>query len=144
MLAIVKYHDANANRVRESTEALLAGFTFVIRDESGAMVRTATTDDTGMAVVTNLPLGVYTIVEQARTGWYNTDPGGAATRSAMLTENALGATVIFGNTTVMLPSTAKLPSTSTDNGTTGTLLAVILGLAILTAIGFGAFRFRMR
>ena len=130
--------------MRESTEALLAGFTFVIRDASGAMVRMATTDDSGMAVVTNLPLGVYTIVEQARTGWYNTDPGGAATQSAMLTESALGVTVIFGNTTVMLPSTARLPSTSTEDGTMGAVIAVILGLAIVTAIGFGTLRLRTR
>ena len=65
-------------------------------------------------------------------------------RPAMLSEDALGATVIFGNATVKLPSTARLPSTSTDNGTTGTLLAVILGLAVLTGIGFGVFRYRMR
>jgi uncharacterized surface anchored protein len=144
VLTIVKYHDANANGARELTEPVLSGFSFLVRDATGATVRTATTDDSGMAVVTNLPLGAYTIVEQARAGWYNTDPGGAAAQPAILSENALGATVIFGNATVKLPSTARLPSTSTDNGTTGTPLAVIAGLAILTATGFGAFRLRMR
>jgi len=137
-LTIVKYGDANMSGARDSDEIGLADFTFLIRDESGALVSTATTDSSGAAVVTNLPLGAYTIVEQARLGWFNTEPGGAATRSAVFTAEVTTATVIFGNARVMLPSTA------TDGGATGAWVLVILGLALLTMLGLRASRYPMR
>ncbi len=38
--------------------------------------------------MTNLPLGTYTITENARARWTNTDPGGAAVKTVNLSSSA--------------------------------------------------------
>lgn len=43
----------------------LGGWTFVVRDANGETVGTYTTDDNGYACTENLPLGRYTVTEQA-------------------------------------------------------------------------------
>lgn len=50
----------------------------------------------------------------------NTEPGGNATRAVTLTATAASTVVVFGNAEV------RLPSTATDDGTTGTLLLILL------------------
>lgn len=127
-VVIVKYADANANGARDAGEAGLASFTFSVRDASGAVVGTAVTGADGLATISNLPLGAYTITEEPRTGWVNTEPGGNGIRAINLTSTATSATVVFGNAQV------RLPSTATDSGMTGTLLVLlfIAGLACIS------------
>jgi hypothetical protein len=119
-ITIVKYADANGNGVRDNGEGTLSGFTFVVKGADGSVVGTATTGADGTAAVVGLPLGPYTITETPLTGWTNTDPGGAAIKVAVLSANVTTATVSFGNAQI------RLPSTSTDDGTTNSLLALVL------------------
>ncbi len=135
-IIIVKYADTNANGVRDTDEGALANFTFSVRDNTGALVRTAVTGADGFATLLNLPLGTYAITEEPRDGWVNTEPGGSATRVINLTATATSATIVFGNAEV------RLPSTATDDGTTGTLLLILLlgGLALAIPMGRRAAR----
>lgn len=127
-IIVFKYADGNANGKRDDGEGGLAGLTFLIRDASGATVATAETNDLGFATITNLPLGGYTVVEQPRTGWTNTDPGGTAQKFIVLTGTGTIADVSFGNAQVRLPSTSTAAG---DGGTLWVLLLIVgLGLAI--------------
>ncbi|MGM9603930.1 MAG: collagen binding domain-containing protein, partial [Faecousia sp.] len=52
-------------RKTTNTGSHLGGWTFVVRDANGETVGTYTTDDNGYACTENLPLGRYTVTEQA-------------------------------------------------------------------------------
>lgn len=129
-IVVFKYADANGNGKRDGGENGLAGFTFLIRNDSGAVVASAETDGFGLATITNLPLGGYTVVEQQRSGWFNTDPGGAAQKFVVLTSTGLIADVSFGNVQVRLPST----STAGDDGGAPWVLLFVLGLGLTMSI----------
>jgi hypothetical protein len=127
-LVITKYGDTNRSGTRDTGESGLAGFTFTIRDSAGTVVRTVVSGADGTVTVTGLSLGAYSISEEARTGWVNTDPGAAASarRYVTFTTSATSLTAMFGNAPVQLPSTA----TSDDAGTFF-LLTLVACLALI-------------
>lgn len=126
-LTITKYLDANANGVRDSGEATLAGFSFLVKSTDGAVSQTITTDASGVASIANLPLGGYSATEIATNGYTNTDPGGNATKYFAFATGSTTASLSFGNAEV------KLPSTSTDPNTMGLALSLTLmgGFALM-------------
>jgi hypothetical protein len=117
-IVIFKYVDDNVNARRDAGEPGTGGFTFLVRTASGTPVAAVTTQSTGYAFVADLPYGTYTVVEQPLLGWFNTDPGGTATRSVHLNAANSVAQVMFGNAPI------RLPSTSTA-GDVDTLLAIL-------------------
>ena len=121
----------------------LAGWSFALK-AGDVTLRTMTTEADG-TVTTTLSDGMYTIVETQQASWTSTDPGGATpSKSVQIIGSGSAMVVLFGNAPVVIQGTATLPSTSTDGGTSGTLPAVLLALAILTATALGAFRYWMR
>ena len=128
-LVITKYADTDRDGTRDTGEGVLAGFTFTIRDSTGTVVNTVVSGADGTVTLTGLALGTYTITEEARTGWVNTDPGTAASarKSVTFTSSATSLTAVFGNAPIQLPSTATADDASAFLAIT---LLVLMGLAI--------------
>ena len=127
-LLVFKYNDVNRSGKSDDDEVGLAGFTFLVHDASGATIATLVTAASGYASITNLPLGAYTIVEQPRSGWTNTDPGGAGQKWVVLTSTATMIEVQFGNAEV------RLPSTSTGEPVSSSLWTLLLASAFLPVL----------
>ena len=93
----VKYHDKNANGVRDPNEGPLANWQINLQAPDGT-VTSVTTDVWGNYWFTDLPHGVYTVWETQQTGWYQYEP---TTSAYTVTLAALGGEVItdlnFGN-----------------------------------------------
>jgi len=76
-----KTNDINNNGINDNTTANpniepgLQGWTIVVKNSSGVVVGTATTDAMGYYYFMNLPPGTYTVCEQAQSGWVQTMPG---------------------------------------------------------------------
>lgn len=71
---VTKYWDKNSNRLRDSGEPALSGWTFKITGPIGSI--TKITDSDGNIILTGLPEGKYEIEEVIAddTNWYNTTP----------------------------------------------------------------------
>lgn len=70
-LRIVKFNDANANRIQDSGEARLSGWSFRVSGPNG-YVTTLTTGSDGIYTLTNISPGRYVVTEILRDGWENT------------------------------------------------------------------------
>lgn len=70
----VKFHDGNGNGQMDSGEPLLAGWTIVLRDAQGTVVRTAVTDQNGAYCFDRLPPGQYEVSEILKASWRQTAP----------------------------------------------------------------------
>jgi len=91
-LQIIKFEDENANAELDDLEALLAGWQFQV-DGPGGFSELVTTGPNGMAVLSDLELGEYTIGELLKDGWELTTPNPL---TVDVLENQT-ATVYFGN-----------------------------------------------
>jgi len=107
-LQIIKFEDENENSELDDLEALLAGWQFQV-DGPGGFSQLVTTGPSGMAVLSDLELGEYTISEVLQDGWELTTPNPLIVD---VLENQT-ATVYFGNvrdgdTPVAEPATGAL------------------------------------
>jgi hypothetical protein len=96
------YNDGNGNGVRESREGPLAGFGFTLIEVNGNG-SVNTTDGAGTACFWVAP-GSYRIVQDARVGWVNTEPG-TPTREKTVT-------VAAGTTAHLRFGSRRLPPTA--------------------------------
>ncbi|WP_170319296.1 MSCRAMM family protein [Polyangium spumosum] len=98
----VKFHDLNANGMREANEPGLAGWTiYVDKDKSGTLSAgdlSAVTDANGEYKIENIPPGYWGVLEDLQTGWTCSHP---ASGSYMKTFSAKQAVygLDFGNWT---------------------------------------------
>src|SRR5439155_544213 len=67
-LCVFKFLDVNGNGKQDPGEPPLSGWTFQVRDASGAVVATVTTNAQGV-VCTALPAGTYSVAESAQPGY---------------------------------------------------------------------------
>ncbi len=72
----VKWEDYNGNGIKDPGEPRLAGWTITLKDSSGNILETNTTDINGNYAFVDLPVGNYTIEEVLKTGWKQTAPAG--------------------------------------------------------------------
>lgn len=70
----VKFHDLNGNGLMDSGDPLLSGWTIVLRDNQGTVVRTAVTDRNGAYCFDRLPPGQYEVSEILQPNWKQTAP----------------------------------------------------------------------
>ena len=136
-VGVFKYNDADGNGHRDNghpeVEPGLPGWTFTIQqivdDALVGPVCTITTGSDGNGDFGSFPRGMYRVCETPQNGWTNTDPGGTAQKSIVLTSTSLMASVSFGNAQV------RLPSTSTDGASTlGIYGLLVLALAVAVAL----------
>lgn len=74
-LEVVKYHDLDGDGARDEGEPLLSGWTFNVKDASGATVRSGVTGGSGSVLFENVIPGSYTVEEAPVAGWVvTTDP----------------------------------------------------------------------
>jgi protocatechuate 3,4-dioxygenase beta subunit len=66
------FRDTNGNGVRDSGEAGLAGWAVQLRNGSGGVLQTATTDAAGHYAFTGLVPGSYAVTDTLSSGWYQT------------------------------------------------------------------------
>jgi hypothetical protein len=101
-VCIMKYEDVNANGAWASNEpSHVPGFSFTLRDSNGIVAAPVTEVSLGpglRAYCTQqvVPPGQYTITETPVPGWINTQPGGNATQSIVVTSMTT-TNVRFGN-----------------------------------------------
>ncbi len=70
------FHDVNDNGVLEPAEAPIANVVIELRDGTGALVGTTTTNSDGAYEFQGLPVGVYSVIQSQPAGWM--DGGDAA------------------------------------------------------------------
>lgn len=70
----VNFRDNNGNGVMDAGEQLLAGWTIVLRDDQGTVVRTTVTDENGAYCFHRLPPGRYRVSEILQPNWRQTAP----------------------------------------------------------------------
>ncbi|MBI4345886.1 MAG: prealbumin-like fold domain-containing protein [Elusimicrobia bacterium] len=104
-LTVVKYRDLDASGSRTMGEQTLQGWVFTVR-KAGTTVATMTTGSGGSAT-TSLAPGTYDVTEILTTGWFSTDPGGAAPTKTATLANGSSVTLQFGNDLVTLPITVR-------------------------------------
>jgi hypothetical protein len=105
------YRDGDGNGLRNSGEPGLAGWTVELRDFSGRVVSSVTTDSAGQFVVRGIGPGTWTVAEVAQDNWVKTQPSFPLTYSltARSGSNAFG--LNFGDH----PSPSIHPSAVIDN-----------------------------
>ncbi len=95
-----KFEDLNANGVRDTGEAGLAGWQITITGkdtiENVDVTKTATTDASGNYNFTGLTAGTYTITETMQPGWVQTAPS-AGNYTVTITSGALLTGLNFDN-----------------------------------------------
>jgi hypothetical protein len=72
-----KFNDANGNRVKDTGDNGLAGWTINLTDSNGN-TKTVITDANGNYKFTGLTAGTYTITETLQNGWVQTAPSGGS------------------------------------------------------------------
>ncbi|MFN8494040.1 MAG: SpaA isopeptide-forming pilin-related protein [Caldilineaceae bacterium] len=73
---VYKYNDRNGNGKRDQGETYLSGWKIRLYNAQGSQIDTEkTAGSTGLAKFNNLPAGNYTVCEDQRSGWSNTQPG---------------------------------------------------------------------
>lgn len=88
---IICYHDKNANGQQDAGEPGLANWIFDIKDASGNLVASRSTDQRGRILISDLHASGYTVNERLEGGdWYNTTP-------STLTADVPGPDIYFGN-----------------------------------------------
>lgn len=148
-LTITKYTDDNANGRRDTGEQALSGWTFEVRNMMTGQTQTVTTNSNGVAVVSDLEFGQYTIRETACaspcdfTKWlpisYTIGSAGAPVMntkgSAQITIDAAQQSIAFGNRLPRLPSTSTEGELSDLPGLGGLVLAILVGAVLMLARG---------
>ncbi|MEW6448153.1 MAG: stalk domain-containing protein [Bacillota bacterium] len=90
-----KFNDINGNGVQDTGEPGLPGWIIVIKNYSGNVVATGTTDSGGLCCL-NVSPGTYTVSEVLQPGWSQTYPGNPGTHTvAVKPEQEIK--VVFGN-----------------------------------------------
>ncbi|MEZ4732567.1 MAG: pullulanase-type alpha-1,6-glucosidase [Caldilineaceae bacterium] len=74
-LLVRKYHDKNGNGRRNNGENRLRGWEITLYDATGTTVAHDKTDGDGSVRFFRLRPGAYTVCEQLRDGWFNSQPG---------------------------------------------------------------------
>jgi hypothetical protein len=90
-----KFHDLNANGVRDSGEPGLEGWEVTIQGSEGTY--TATTDANGFYEFPNVLIGNYQVRETQQAGWVQSAPGGEGFYNVSLPNKGSSATADFGN-----------------------------------------------
>ncbi len=74
-----KYEDMDGDGILEAGDTGIAGWTIYLFEgavgEDEKPIATTVTNGSGGYCFTGLPAGTYTVIEEAREGWYNTSPG---------------------------------------------------------------------
>ncbi|MFC6293008.1 hypothetical protein BHU61_11065 [Macrococcus epidermidis] len=109
-LEVKKYEAGNTAKV-------LSGATFELRDSTGKVVMTKTTDSTGVISFTNLPFGTYTLVETKAPAGYELD--------------ATPITVEINSTTVVKKDVANNKSMLPNTGGMGTVIFTVVGIGLI-------------
>lgn len=91
-IQVVKFNDANGNRTQDGGESRLSGWQF--RVTGNGVNRTITTNRDGVARLTGLFAGNYTVTEINQAGWENTT---GLTVRRDVTTNPATQTFVFGN-----------------------------------------------
>ena len=91
----VVFNDVNGNGVQDAGEPSLSGVTVQLRNSSGAVISTATTNATGGYSFSNLPAGTYTVTEIDPAGYTSTTLNNVAVSLSAGTT----ATIHFGDQT---------------------------------------------
>ena len=73
-LEVYKYLDADGDGEYDATEEMLEDWQFTLRDSTGAVVGSGSTDQYGKLVFGNVAPGTYTVTETLTSGWDNTTP----------------------------------------------------------------------
>ena len=73
-LRVRAYHDRNGDGQRHD-EPRLKGWKMMLYDAAGKKLATETTDSNGTARFYRLRPGAYTVCEEVRKGWFNSQPG---------------------------------------------------------------------
>lgn len=77
MLCVTKYEDVVRNRVPDTADPRLPGWTFEVRNSASVLVVTGVTDAQGRWCTTSpLPFGTYTVTEVQQPGWVVIYPSG--------------------------------------------------------------------
>ncbi|MCX8207966.1 MAG: VWA domain-containing protein, partial [Methanothrix sp.] len=88
---IICYYDNNVNGQQDVSEPGLENWIFDIKDASGNLIASRSTDSRGRILISNLPAGRYTVTERISSSeWYNTTP-------STLTADIPGHDLYFGN-----------------------------------------------
>ncbi len=108
-LTVQKFNDVNGNGTREiSSEALLPNWQF--RVTGNGIDRTITTNSSGIATLSNLTAGSYTVREIEQSGW-------RITTSGTVNVNVAGnTTVVFGNQRIPLRYSLNVQKFNDVNG----------------------------
>lgn len=93
----VKFEDVDGNGRMDSQDRPLAGWTIVLRDDQGMVVRTETTDRYGAYCFRDLPPGRYTVSEVSQSGWTQTYPPAPGTHTVDLDPKEVITHRDFGN-----------------------------------------------
>lgn len=109
-LEVKKYEAGNTAKV-------LSGATFELRDSTGKVVMTKTTDSTGIISFTNLPFGTYILVETKAPAGYELD--------------ATPITVEINSTTVVKKDVANSKSMLPNTGGMGTVIFTVVGIGLI-------------
>jgi hypothetical protein len=96
---VIKYNDVNSDRVEGEGETRLAGWQFRVTGPNGFNI-VIVTEANGEAVVSNLPVGIYTVTEIAQSGWVLTTD---ASITRTVTTDTATQDFIFGNRQVVTP-----------------------------------------
>ncbi|MGA8848932.1 MAG: SpaA isopeptide-forming pilin-related protein, partial [Dehalococcoidia bacterium] len=95
-LKIYKYEDKNGNHQKDYEESYLSGWTFNVTDSRGNS-QSGTTGTDGYVTICNLAAGQYTITENPKDGWTNTDPADGSRSKTVTVTCGTTKTVKFGN-----------------------------------------------
>lgn len=116
-ICVEKYNDLNGNGVKDPGEPGLAGWSFTVRDASGAVVGQGVTGANGRWCMPAMaPPGAYTVGETMQTGWTSTDPGGAAPSKAVTVGSNQTVIVPFGNQASVTPPSLTIVKTKLSAG----------------------------
>jgi hypothetical protein len=80
----VTFEDVNGDGVMDSRDLPLPGWTIILRDDQGTVVRTALTDQNGAYCFFDLPPGRYVVSEVLQPGWKQTAPPAPGTHTVDL------------------------------------------------------------
>ncbi|VVB92750.1 SdrD B-like domain protein [uncultured archaeon] len=82
-IAGTKFNDLNGNGIRDAGEPGLQGWTINLKNETGATIKTATTDSNGDYKFTNVR-GTLTVQEVLQPGWTQTFPAAPGTHTVTI------------------------------------------------------------
>ena len=91
------FDDVNDDGVRQLGEALLAGWTVMLRSSLGSVLETTTTSMLGVYSFTGIAPGTYLVTEVLQSGWIHTSPS-TDTQTVILPAGGTVNDAHFGNT----------------------------------------------